>query len=336
MFIIQGNPLYTLIRENSAWFCQEKLELFSDDMVYCVDETGKRYNSLICYEMYDLYRRFNMEAKSYWDESVPCPYKDYADYVKKRFEPYMHNDNSETKRFKEALIRRLLKQETLETSSNSMQECSISDYGSYLKLTGPDFEFPGGFSSLIAFLASKIPKELIKLNHAVQAISLNTDYKTMNKDFDGLKVKCYNGQVFFCDHVIVTCSLNYLKKYHSTLFQPGLISQTKLDALNTLKMGVVNKLFLVYDDLDSFFPKDFNSVHPIFFNDESYDVVNEWYLKLFTFDKFYDNVLLVWITGEEAAHVETLSEEEIANILTKLLKKFLKNDRIPLPRKMIR
>jgi spermine oxidase len=239
----------------------------------------------------------------------------------------MQNDDAETKRVKDAMIRRLLKQETLEHSSNTMTDITIADYGSYLKLTGPDFEFPGGFSTLIEFIASHLPQEIIKVNHGVEKISLDSN--------EGLKIKCFNGQIFYTEHIIVTCPLNYLKKNYSTLFQPGLVSKTKYDALSSMKMGIVNKIFLVYDNLD-FFPKDFNSIHPLFFNDENYDEKSEWYLKLFTFDKFYDNVLLIWTTGDEAGYVESLSEHEIANVLTKYLKKFLKNDNIPLPRKMIK
>ena len=214
------------------------------------------------------------------------------------------------RRVKDSMVRRLLKQETLETSSNIMDVVSIADYGSYLKLTGPDFEFPGGFSSLIQFLASYLPKEAIKLNHAVKNIAINNSNGCV-------EIKCFNGNYYQANHVIVTCPLNYLKNHYSTLFQPGLLSKKKFDALNSMKMGIVDKIFLVYDDLDSFFPKEFNSIHPLFFNDQNFDPKTQWYLKLFTFDKFYDNVILAWMTGAEAGYTETLSDEEISNVLTK-------------------
>ena len=286
--------------------------------------------------MYDLYRKFSNDAKVFFYSNDKCPYKDYADFIRKQYEPYMKNDDPETRRIKDSMIRRLLKQETLETSSNAMEHISIDDYGSYLKLTGPDFEFPGGFSSLIEFLAEDLPKDSIKLNHAVENISITGNYDPAKSSNNNVKVKCFNGKTFITNHVIVTCSLNYLKKNYSTLFQPGLLSKKKFDALHSIKMGVVNKIFLVYEDLDSFFPKDFSSIHPLFFNDENYDPKTEWYLKMFNFDRFYDNVILVWMTGAEAAHTENLSEHEIAEILVKFMKKFLKNENIPMPKKVIR
>ena len=127
-----------------------------------------------------------------------------------------------------------------------------------------------------------------------------------------------------------------MKKHYSTLFQPGLLSKTKFDALQSMKMGVVNKIFLIYDDLNSFFPQDFSTVHPLFFNDEKFDEKSEWHLNIFNFDKFYDNILLVWTSGITARYVEDLSEQEIGKILVNLMKKFLKNENIPIPKKVIR
>jgi hypothetical protein len=199
-------------------------------------------------------------------------------------------------------------------------------------------KYKGGFSSLIEFLVKDLPKEMIKLNYPVENISLNGtfDLTTNKSSANGLKVKCFNGKTFYTNHVIVTCPLNYLKKHYSTLFQPGLISQKKFEALQSMKMGVVNKIFLIYDDLNSFFPQDFSTIHPLFFNDEKFDEKKEWYLKVFNFDRFFDNILLVWTSGEAACYVESLSEQEIAKVLVNLMKKFLKNENIPMPKRVLR
>jgi hypothetical protein len=93
--------------------------------------------------MYDMYRKFMNDAKVFFYSNRPCNYKSYADFMRQQYKPYMENDDAETKNVKESIIRRLLKQETIETSSNTMDQISIDYYGSYLKLPGPDFEFPG-------------------------------------------------------------------------------------------------------------------------------------------------------------------------------------------------
>ena len=55
----------------------------------------------------------------------------------------------------------------------------------------------------------------------------------------------------------------------------------------------------------------------------------------YAFDKFYDNMLLVWITGLEAEYAEGLSYQEISKTLTQLLRQLLDNNNIPEPNKII-
>lgn len=329
--------MYTLVKENEGRFKHDKKELFWDENILLVDENGNRYSSSLFHKMYDLYRIFNMDSKLYWENNEQCPYKSYEDYIYKRFDEHiLDNEDPEMIRIKKALIRRILKQETVEFSCTSMKDCTIKDYGSYLKYPGPDYEFPGGYSNLINFLAEQIPDTRLKCNHPVKSIELlDSSHSLHTNECIKLKVTCKNGQIFICKHVIVTCSLNYLKMNHKELFPNNLLPQNKLNLLKKLNMGIVDKIFLVYDDM-SFFPENTNSLHTIFFDDEKYDIKSQWYLKIFTFDKFFDNILLVWLTGDEAEYVETLSDKEISEELTNLLKRMLKNDKVPLPSNLIR
>ena len=59
------------------------------------------------------------------------------------------------------------------------------------------------------------------------------------------------------------------------------------------------------------------------------------FIKRYAFDKFYDNMLLVWITGIEAEYAESLSLEEIQSTLTQLLRQILDKKSIPEPNKII-
>lgn len=58
-------------------------------------------------------------------------------------------------------------------------------------------------------------------------------------------VKCCDGEEFPADYVIVTVSLGVLKQHHTKLFCPGLPAE-KVDAINKLGFGHVNKIFLEY------------------------------------------------------------------------------------------
>jgi hypothetical protein len=126
-----------------------------------------------------------------------------------------------------------------------------------------------------------------------------------------------------------------------TLFNQSLLSEKKIMAINSIKMNTVDKIFLFYEDM-TFFPAQIEAIHPIFLLkneniDEQFENYEDnWQSKVSSFNRFYDNILMVWITGKAAHHVEKLDDETIANRLTDLLRKLLNNCKIPLPNKIIK
>lgn len=186
-------------------------------------------------------------------------------------------------------------------------------------------------------MADHLPKSAIKLNHAVKNIrTIRNDENVFGFNPNFLMVECENGALFKTSHVIVTCSVNFLKKNYLSMFEPKLLTEDKIEAINTVKMDTVDKIFLFYDDM-SFFPKNSNTLHPVFIDaQESDDLANSWFYKTFAFEKFYDNMMLVWITGEEAKYVENLSDDVIGRQLTDLLRKILNNKDIPLPSRVFK
>jgi hypothetical protein len=221
-----------------------------------------------------------------------------------------------------------------------MDLLSVNEYGSYAIPSGEDFEYPGGFSKLIQYLANKISQSRIKLSCPVKHISQCKEYSDSK-----ILVECFNGQIFRTNHVVITTSVNYLKKHVHELIEPDLLTEKKLESIDRIKMDTVDKICLFYNDM-SFYPKDTNSIHPLFFSELSQNKINpekktareenNWLYKTYSFDKFYDHMLIVWMTGEEADHVENLSEEQISQMLTDLLRRFLNNPQVPFPDKIIR
>ncbi|CAF0878004.1 unnamed protein product [Brachionus calyciflorus] len=324
-----GNPIYRLVIENPDLFVHKKKKLFDifTDQIYCADENGKYYAPSFYESLWEKYNIWNLEAKALWVKSVKSEFTTYTEFMINKLEQLMDEENlSEYERkIKLAIMNRFLKQETAESGCATMDLLSVNEYGSYLKPFGPDYEFPGGFSGLIQFLADKIPKNSIKLNHAVEQITMFDDEETP------MLVQCKNGTSYRAKHVLVTTSVNYLKKHYQSLFNPSLLTTKKIEAIQTVKMDTVDKIFLFYEDM-SFFPENCDAVHPIFTNQpENVCMKTDWKYKVYTFDKFYDNMLLVWITGKEAEYVETLDNEEIGDTLTDLLRKVLNNKNIPKP-----
>ena len=62
-------------------------------------------------------------------------------------------------------------------------------------------------------------------------------------------IKCKNGAEYTADHVIFTGSLNYLKSEKDSLFTPHLPDR-KINAMNSIGMGLVDKVFLEFPSLD--------------------------------------------------------------------------------------
>ena len=154
-------------------------------------------------------------------------------------------------------------------------------------------------------------------------------------DKDSMLVECFNGSLFKARHVVVTCSVNYLKKNALNLFNPILLSEKKLDAIKSSEMGTVDKIFMFYEDI-SFLPPEIDSIHPIYVDENLGDMKKNWHFKTFAFDRFYENLLLVWISGEEANFIENLPEDEIADRMTEILKKLFQNQNIPKPKKILK
>lgn len=101
-----------------------------------------------------------------------------------------------------------------------------------------------------------------------------------------------------------------------------------------MDMGTVDKIYLFYDKIDFF---DGDSLAIAYDREHStLDIKKEWYKKIFLFQKVYHNVLLCWITGDEAIFCEQLEEKYISDVLTNLFRKSLKNPKIPAPTKVVR
>ena len=101
-----------------------------------------------------------------------------------------------------------------------------------------------------------------------------------------------------------------------------------------MDMGTVDKIYLFYDKID-FFEGD--SLAIVYDREhDSLDIKKEWYKKIFLFQKVYDNILLCWITGDEAIFCEQIDENQISDVLTNLFRRSLKNPDIPAPTKVVR
>jgi phytoene dehydrogenase-like protein len=95
-----------------------------------------------------------------------------------------------------------------------------------------------GFDSLLSLLAQRLQRGQV-------AIHLNTRVTSIDWTSSGpVRIAVSpEGGYFEADHVIVTASLGVLKRDSACLFRPPL-PEWKLNAMNSMGFGLMNKIFL--------------------------------------------------------------------------------------------
>ncbi|XP_062852245.1 peroxisomal N(1)-acetyl-spermine/spermidine oxidase [Trichomycterus rosablanca] len=243
-----------------------------------------------------------------------------------------------------ALFSMMLKFECCVSGTNSMDDVGLGAFGMYKTFPGLDCTFPGGYEGLIEHMMNELPKDIVLFNKPVKCIHWNNTQKQSSSKGRTcpVTVECINGETFNADHVIVTVPLGYLKKHHDTLFEP-VLPLHKRHSLQRMGFGTNNKIFLEFEQ--PFWEEDCEAVYLIW-EDETdlVDVVSDvkaaWTRKLFGFTVLkpterFGHVLCGWIAGHESEYMETLSELEVMQDVTQLIRRFTGNPTIA-PRKLLR
>ncbi|CAF1201369.1 unnamed protein product [Adineta ricciae] len=326
---LQENPVYELAqREN---FPSHTGTILNFDIGTCVDENGTQISSELHHEVDQFFESLLQDTRDLFEFQQQNNTQISSISIQKvfleKFENFLNQNGAdqETRCLKLKLLQRRFDQETGECGCQSMEQVSYAEFGSYQRPKGPDMEFPCGYSTLIRYLRAQIPQDWIVFEQFVE----NIEWDTNNQ----VRITCANGNIYECDHVICTIPLAVMKWSYKSLFTPAL-PVWKTEAIQKMDMGTVDKIYLFYDQLDFF---DGDSLAIVYDREhETLDIKKEWYKKIFLFQKVYDNVLLCWITGDEAIFCEQLDETYIGDVLTNLFRKSLKNNDIPTPNKVVR
>ncbi|GLH03199.1 Protein anon-37Cs [Gryllus bimaculatus] len=154
-----------------------------------------------------------------------------------------------------------------------------------------------------------------------------------------VKIDCEDGTSVYADHVIITCSLGYLKENYKKMFSPELPDKI-CKAIEDLGFATINKIYLAYEE--PWWDKDTKGFQLIWLknhtNESDYSEAAAWTRDLTGFDVLPNHkaVLLGWVGGRGAELVENFSETEIAIHCTELLRTFTQQANIPKPHKVIR
>lgn len=340
---VLGNPVYEFAVTNGL------INLTNDQephTIVATTEEGKRVPISVVEDVYSAYFWFSKRCEEYFLLHLHTPPQ--IDSVGKHLEmdiaAYLQNYEGEDALMRQMVFDHLLNRETCITGCHSMDETSLSEFGSYTELPGGNISIPGGFHLVIKLLADILPKASVRLQSGVKCIkwkmknrtnsdSADTDQNSKLSDnpYNRVIIECEDGSKWETNHVIITIPLGVLKAKAEELFDPKL-PEYKMKCIENLCFGVVNKIYLEYDR--PFLNAEISEVITLWKRTDESDMSKIWFRKIYSFSRYSDNILLAWLSGHEAEYLETLSEEQVANTCTEILRKFLNDPYIPRPCKV--
>lgn len=264
-------------------------------------------------------------------------------YLRDRFQEYIDccvNDSPEDKILKWELFNWHLRFQEIDNSCTNLGSLSAKDWGKYKFTGGEDcINLSEGYSSVIDVLIQDLPEKIIHFNSPVKSVVWNENLPSKSAGNEcsvfPVTVICEDGSAVCASHVIVTCSIGFLKANHQNMFKPSLPSSLT-SVIEALGFGVVDKIFLFYDEpwWDSK-QQAFQIVRTVPDKTDSESKEPDWWLNDFTgFDVLSHKpaILLAWVGGNGAVHMEGLDEDVVGEHCTNLLRKCVKKPEMPLPK----
>lgn len=240
----------------------------------------------------------------------------------------------------------------IDNSCDDLNRLSARAWGLY-EDTGKThcINFVKGFSSLIDDLVSELPGQTVYCKTPVRRIEWAPVVHTGKTP--KAKIICDHVKVW-ANHVIVTCSLGYLKDNKENIFKPLLPQPLSrvfffvlkfvlhvllcffvFQAIELLGFGTIGKIFLVYDE--PWWQDNEEGFQFVWSKDLELSVAVPWSVGVTGFDVIKGKPILQgWVGGPAASAVESLSEEKLKQQATLLLRKFTGKLDIPVAKTVFR
>lgn len=289
---VKHNPIYKLADENNL-LTERELHLNSKNIY--MTENGETIHEGTVKKVDFAYGTMLTSCEDYFLSHIPIDVNEsLGGELERMIQEKLVNTAGEERHKLELVYhqRRLL--ECCISGCNSLNDVSLSQFGSYKELPGRHLVIPRGFSAILDIVKEGIPEEKIKFNTPVHKIYWGDVPQAHGGDQcpeDMVIVECENGDIFYADHVIVTVSLGVLKAACDRMFTPAL-PQKKMDAIHRLGFGIVNKVILVFDG--SVLEKPTHRIHLAW--DPSVNTCENlrerWYRKIYSLEVVHDNVLV--------------------------------------------
>ncbi|CAL4146393.1 unnamed protein product, partial [Meganyctiphanes norvegica] len=257
-----------------------------------------------------------MEAGAF-ENDVLLPYYNtsYGQYFIDKFHEVFIDDFNSTEQI--ALLHYLEQLVNINEGTNNWLDNSARGADAYLNY-GEDHQWKDGYDTLINLMLDQIPTSNIHLLSPVSEVFWNED------SYDGVLVVTSNGSSFLAHHVVFTTSVAYLQKYHQTIFSPQLPS-SYIESLEGMSLGVVDKIQIGWDA-----PWWSVTGKPFSFNImwENMDLPDEmlWLYGVVEVFSVYQQptILQMFVAGDNAKVMESLTEEKVQTHVIIFLEKVLK------------
>ncbi|XP_005402126.1 PREDICTED: peroxisomal N(1)-acetyl-spermine/spermidine oxidase [Chinchilla lanigera] len=349
----QGNPVFQLA---AAFGLLGEKELSEENQLVdtgghldlpsmCCTSSGTRVSPELVAEMASLFYGLIDQTREFL-HVAKTPVPSVGEYLKKEIGQQVAHwtEDKETKKLKLAILNNFFNMECCISGTHSMDLVALAPFGEYTVLPGLDCTFSGGYQGLTNNIMASLPKDVMVFNKPVKTIHWNGSFQ--EAAFPGetfpVLVECDDGGRFPAHHVIITVPLGFLKEHQDTFFEPPLPAE-KVEAIRKIGFGTNNKVFLEFEE--PFWEPDCQFIRVVWedtspLQDTTSGLQDTWFKKLIgflvlPFSKSV-HVLCGFIAGLESEFMETLSDEEVLQSLTQVLRRVTGNPQLPAPKSVLR
>ncbi|MGQ0375923.1 MAG: flavin monoamine oxidase family protein [Nitrososphaerota archaeon] len=297
------NPIAELTNEYDI----ETVPFDDEESVIFYDENGIKIDQKTKNSMHELYRQFEVFYDDYRDDILKKDKKDVSlNEAINKFTKDKELSEQELNNFNFMVVWNI--EGDYATDASNLSLLSFEEMG--YKMDGREVVFPEGYTKIFDKLAEGLT---VRFQHTVTEIDYTDD--------NIIHVKTDKGN-FNAKYVISTLPLGVLKK-NSVTFSPPL-TQEKIDSINKLEMGILNKVYYVFPD-PPFWDVDYNFIAHIS------NQKGHWAYFANLYGVLKEPVLLAFNTADFGHQLEDMEKEEIVVEGLRVLKK-LYGETIPEPK----
>lgn len=313
-------------------------------MSVCYTSSGKRIDPEVSASVEELFSSLMFKSKEYFQAATE-PVRSLGEFLKNEIAQCAEEwkNDVEMCNLKLALLNVEFKIECCICGTHSLDLVALRPFREYTSLPGIDCTFPSGFKSLVDEMTKSLPKDIVSFNMPVKCIHWNGSLKTPEalERAHSVLVECENGEIIPADHVIVTVPLGFLKEHHKTFFDPQL-PISKIKSIEKIGFGTSNKIFLEFEE--PFWEPQYDLIKLVWEDEsplnERADLQTTWFRKILGFIVLpaarHGHVLLAVLAGQEAIFMEQLSDSEVKDCLTQVIRQFTGNPLLPPPKNILR